>query len=166
MLSIPTDRKFCRTACLRSISSTLDVLYVRISTLESFCSEGPNRAAPSRVRTTYIITACEVSKGKYAGGPFSQRPAVIEIGDENGCTSQLVFRMVHMICCVHDMHIYMFVAVSLDTICSRLCTRYVALDTKCQKYCWTDCRDFYHDYLTTMPSYRELSDQWQGLEPV
>ena len=31
-----------------------------------------------------------------------------KIGAENGCTSQLVFRMVHMMCCVHDMHIYMF----------------------------------------------------------
>ena len=57
MLSIPTDRRFSRTACLRSISSTLDVLYVRISMFERFLSEGANRAAPPRVRTTYIITA-------------------------------------------------------------------------------------------------------------
>lgn len=61
MLSIPTDRRFSRTVCLRSISSTLDVLYVRISMFVRFSSAGPNRAAPSREKITYIINCPKVN---------------------------------------------------------------------------------------------------------
>lgn len=54
--------------------------------------------------------------------------------------------------CVHDMRTYVPVGVSLDTICSRLCDIYVASDPKSLNHCWFDCREFHHDYLTTVPS--------------
>lgn len=101
MLSIPTDRRFSRTACLRSISTTLDVLYVRISMFERSSSEVPNRAAPSRVKITYnIIIKCQ--KVNMQDGPYLIETSHHKIGAKMGCNGQLVFRMVqlaaHMIC--------------------------------------------------------------------